>query len=81
VSGAGAGAGAGARAGARRQGGGETRGTRRSDLTLRLFAQLFVGVILANTQKAQPKQRKVIEVGLIKLLSRSDAMLALDKVW
>lgn len=46
-----------------------------------LFAQLFVGVILANTQKSLPKQRKVVEVGLVKLLSRSDAILTMDKVW
>jgi hypothetical protein len=41
-----------------------------------LFGNLLTGVVLANTQKAPARSRKIIAVGLIKLLSKSDATLA-----
>lgn len=41
-----------------------------------LFGQLLQGVVLSNTQKAPFKNRKPIEIGLVKLLSKSDAILA-----
>ncbi|ORX36025.1 Cse1-domain-containing protein [Kockovaella imperatae] len=41
-----------------------------------LFGNILTGVILANTQKAPIRYRKVVEVGLTKLLTQSDATLA-----
>lgn len=41
----------------------------------RLFGNLMNGVVLPNTQKAPARSRRVIEVGLTKLLSRSDSIL------
>lgn len=45
-------------------------------LMRRLFGGVTTGVILGNTQKVSAKNRKVVEVGLTKLLSKSDAILA-----
>jgi exportin-2 (importin alpha re-exporter) len=41
-----------------------------------LFGNLMNGVILPNTQKAPVRSRRVIEVGLTKILARSDTILA-----
>lgn len=43
---------------------------------LRLFGNLLTGVILSNTQKITARNRKLVEVGLTKTLSRSDNLLA-----
>ncbi|KAL1410407.1 importin-alpha export receptor [Vanrija albida] len=40
-----------------------------------LFGNLMKGVVLPNTQKAPVKSRRVIEVGLTKYLTKSDAIL------
>jgi len=40
-----------------------------------LFGNVLNKVILANTQKAPVKSRKVIEVGLTNLLTKSDKIL------
>jgi exportin-2 (importin alpha re-exporter) len=40
-----------------------------------LFGNLLTGVVLSNTQKAPVRSRKVIGVGLTKLLTKSDAIL------
>ncbi|WVN85455.1 uncharacterized protein L203_100601 [Cryptococcus depauperatus CBS 7841] len=41
-----------------------------------LFGNLLTGVILSNTQKVTVKHRKLVELGLIKTLTRSDALLS-----
>jgi exportin-2 (importin alpha re-exporter) len=48
-----------------------------------LFANLMNGIILSNTQKAPVRSRRVIEVGLTKLLARSETLLKapLNAVW
>ncbi|RXK37557.1 importin-alpha export receptor [Tremella mesenterica] len=40
-----------------------------------LFGNLITGVILSNTQKLPIKSRKLVETGLTKLLTKSDAIL------
>ncbi|KAK1926751.1 putative importin-alpha export receptor [Papiliotrema laurentii] len=40
-----------------------------------LFGNVLTGVILSNTQKAPIRSRKLIEVGLTRLLSKSDRIL------
>jgi exportin-2 (importin alpha re-exporter) len=40
-----------------------------------LFGNILTGVVLSNTQKAPARSRKVIEVGLTKALSKSEAIL------
>lgn len=40
-----------------------------------LFGQLMKGVVLPNTQKAPQRSRRLIEVGLTKYLTKSDALL------
>ncbi|OXB34588.1 importin-alpha export receptor [Cryptococcus neoformans] len=40
-----------------------------------LFGNLLTGVILSNTQKITARNRKLVEVGLTKTLSRSDSLL------
>ncbi|WWC58466.1 uncharacterized protein I303_101008 [Kwoniella dejecticola CBS 10117] len=40
-----------------------------------LFGNLLTGVILSNTQKVTIRNRKLVEVGLTKMLSRSDKLL------
>ena len=42
----------------------------------RLFRNLLTEVVLANTQKAAAKSRKLIGVGLAKLLTKSDGILS-----
>jgi len=44
-------------------------------ILFRLFGNLLTGVVLGNTQKAPIKSRKVIEVGLTALLTKSDGIL------
>ena len=53
-------------------------GKRRVSLkdTGRLAANILTSVVYANTQKASVKTRKLLEVGLIKLLSKSNVILA-----
>lgn len=40
---------------------------------IRLFGNVLTGVVLSNTQKAPARGRKVIEVGLTNLLTKTDA--------
>lgn len=40
-----------------------------------LFGNLMKGVVLPNTQKAPQRSRRLIEVGLTKYLTKSDALL------
>ncbi|WWC86346.1 uncharacterized protein L201_001219 [Kwoniella dendrophila CBS 6074] len=40
-----------------------------------LFGNLLTGVILSNTQKVSTRNRKLVEVGLTKMLSRSNKLL------
>ncbi|WVR05966.1 hypothetical protein IAU60_002994 [Kwoniella sp. DSM 27419] len=40
-----------------------------------LFGNLLTGVILSNTQKVSTRNRKLIEVGLTKMLTKSDKLL------
>ncbi|TYJ56359.1 hypothetical protein B9479_002907 [Cryptococcus floricola] len=44
-----------------------------------LFGNLLTGVILANTQKVTVRHRKLVEIGLIKTLSKSDALISTHK--
>lgn len=41
-----------------------------------LFGSLCTNIILPNTQKQPIRNRRVVEVGLTKILSRSEAILA-----
>jgi hypothetical protein len=51
-------------------------------LTDRLFGNVFSGVVLKNTQKTPSRNRKVVAVGLTKILSRSEKILeASNKEW
>lgn len=49
---------------------------RGSKLTIRLFGNILTGVVLSNTQKVSVKDRKVVEVGLTRLLAKSDIMIS-----
>jgi exportin-2 (importin alpha re-exporter) len=40
-----------------------------------LFGNILNGVVLSNTQKVSVKDRKVVEVGLVRLLTKSDIIL------
>lgn len=48
-----------------------------------LFGNLMTGVVLPNTQKAPVRSRRVIEVGLTNLLTKSDATLTgpIAQIW
>jgi exportin-2 (importin alpha re-exporter) len=45
-------------------------------LTCRLFGNILNGVVLSNSQKVSTKDRKVVEVGLTRLLCKSDIILS-----
>ena len=49
---------------------------KREMLISRLFGNILNGVVLSNTQKVSVKDRKVVEVGLIRFLAKSDIMIS-----